>query len=430
MKTHLTDRGLKALKPRDKPYDVMDDDVRAFGVRVLPTGEISFILRRRFPGSTKPTRRALCRYGEKTLSEARELARDWLAQIKKGTDPTHAAKRVELARIEAEREARAREEAERARRSNTVEAALTAYFANKSGLRSIRSREIEMRRELATWLNRPLLDIARRDVRELIINIKNRGARGQARAMLTLVKAFFAWCVENSEDYGFNLQASPAAGIKLASFELGSNEVTRVLANHEIASLWRACDVLGYPWGDYFRLLLLSSLRRVEAARASWLEFEGDRWVIPMERMKGNRPHLVPVTPAIARLLSGLPRYESGTFLFSNTLGATPISAFGRAKEALDAAMRADLEANGHAFLSFTIHDIRRTCRSKFGELGIAEHIGERLLAHAQPELQRRYNVYGYEEQKRDGLERWHAALEDIVEGRPTGNVLPMPLRA
>ena len=73
MKAELKDRALKALKPEKKPYDVMDAQ-RAFGVRVMPSGEKTFILYRRFPGSPSPVRRSLGQYGELTLSEAREKA--------------------------------------------------------------------------------------------------------------------------------------------------------------------------------------------------------------------------------------------------------------------------------------------------------------------------------------------------------------------
>jgi hypothetical protein len=202
----LTDRGLKALKPRDRPYDVMDDDVRAFGVRVLTTGKKSFVLYRRFPGSPSPVRRALGRYGEMSLADARELARDWIAAIKKGIDPSREEKGREQAAIEAER----------VRKANTVAAALQAYFTHKSDLRTIRAREVEMRRELASWLDqdRALTSISERDVKELIVKIKNRGAKGQARVTLALVKSFFSWCVD-SGDYG--LEISPAARIKRAA---------------------------------------------------------------------------------------------------------------------------------------------------------------------------------------------------------------------
>ncbi len=72
-KIQLSERGLKSLQngaPYLDPFDVMDTDVRAFGARVLKTGEITFILRRRFPGSKKPTRRAIGRYGELSLAQA------------------------------------------------------------------------------------------------------------------------------------------------------------------------------------------------------------------------------------------------------------------------------------------------------------------------------------------------------------------------
>ena len=58
-KVNLTDRLLKSLKPGKQPYEVMDTEVRAFGIRVLPSGVKSFILRRRYPGSKQPARRAL-----------------------------------------------------------------------------------------------------------------------------------------------------------------------------------------------------------------------------------------------------------------------------------------------------------------------------------------------------------------------------------
>jgi hypothetical protein len=49
----LTDRKLKSLKPArlGQRYDVMDSDVRGFGVRVSDKGQRSFILIGRYPGS-------------------------------------------------------------------------------------------------------------------------------------------------------------------------------------------------------------------------------------------------------------------------------------------------------------------------------------------------------------------------------------------
>lgn len=251
-----------------------------------------------------------------------------------------------------------------------------------------------------------------------------------------MVNGFFSW-VTKTGDYG--LDASPCARIDAFTLVGRTKKVTRVLDDDELRAYWRASEALGYPYGPFFRLVALTALRRNEAAEASWTEFGdwtelGDmgakRWIIPHERMKAkpgadHRPHLVPITPEIASLLRELPRHAGGTFLFSET-GAKPISSFGRAKAELDALMRADLEANGHrAPERWTIHDIRRSCRTRFSSIGIPEHIGERLLAHAVPEIEGRYNLYGAEKEKRAALETWHRALRNIIEPA-TDNVIPL----
>ena len=56
-------------------------------VRVMPTGHRSFVLLGRFPGKPHPTRRALGGYGELTLEEARDKAREWRKLISRGIDP-------------------------------------------------------------------------------------------------------------------------------------------------------------------------------------------------------------------------------------------------------------------------------------------------------------------------------------------------------
>ena len=83
----LTDRALKALGKRNLPSagktrDVDDGVVPGLKARVMPSGEISFVLVARYPGSRNPTRRSLGLYGELTLNEAREKARRWREQLR------------------------------------------------------------------------------------------------------------------------------------------------------------------------------------------------------------------------------------------------------------------------------------------------------------------------------------------------------------
>ncbi len=305
MKEHLTDKGLRGLRPNKglknapkiAPYDVMDDTVRNYGVRVLPTGEVVHILYTRFPGSKAPTRRKIGRFGnpaqpgfqpETSLSEARDLAGEWLNQIRKGIDPSREAKRIAQEAIEAER----------MRNGNLFCNVLETYFQSKAHLRSLHAMEITMRRELKSWLDRPLQDVANKiEIEGLVTAIRKRGHDGQARVTNGLIKGFFAWCVKNDK-----LAVSPYAKIDTLTLVGVTPERDRVLDDGEIRALWRACNRVGYPIGDYVKMLLLTGVRRNEAAKASWDDFKlGElRWIVPAPRMKHTKPtkparaHLVP----------------------------------------------------------------------------------------------------------------------------------------
>ena len=87
MRKTLTDRLLRSLKPETAHYDVMDTIIPSMGARVLKSGKISFTLHGRFPGGGAFTRRALGGYGELSLLEAPDKAREWLKLIEKGIDP-------------------------------------------------------------------------------------------------------------------------------------------------------------------------------------------------------------------------------------------------------------------------------------------------------------------------------------------------------
>src|SRR5262245_43060768 len=86
MKKTLTDRAIKAARPKAKAYDIFDTTVPGLALNVLPSGVKRFVLIKRFPGGKHPTRRVLGAYGALTLEAARNRAREWLVLIAKGAD--------------------------------------------------------------------------------------------------------------------------------------------------------------------------------------------------------------------------------------------------------------------------------------------------------------------------------------------------------
>lgn len=407
-RVNLTDRLLKSLKSGDKPYEVMDTGVRGLGVQVMPTGVKSFILFRRFPGSKHPARRSLGKYSEMSLAQARDKAREWNALVEKGTDPTIENSRRRTATIEAEKQ----------RQASTFEGAFEVYLRRKaSKLKSGRHIEREMRREFRTWMPLPLADISPSMVKAAIRGIVERDAETQAHFALGILRTFLNWAV----DFGdFGIEVSPCTKLKPAVLIGPRNIRSHVLKDYEIAAYWRAGDAMGYPFGKFFQFLALTALRRNEAAEARWSEFDfaAKLWVIPEERMKGAAAHSVPLVPEVTALLESFPRFAGGDYLFSTTSGKKPVSGFSKAKARLDKHMRKALELQGMPFEPFVIHDIRRTCRTRFSALPVEDVVRELLLAHARPGLHKVYDLHAYEKEKAHALELWHEKLKRFVGGK------------
>ena len=72
----LTKRTVDALPAKERNYFAWDDDVKGFGVRVMPSGAKSFQVQYRKGGRTR--RLAIDRHGTLTADEARRRARVWI----------------------------------------------------------------------------------------------------------------------------------------------------------------------------------------------------------------------------------------------------------------------------------------------------------------------------------------------------------------
>lgn len=75
------------------------------------------------------------------------------------------------------------------------------------------------------------------------------------------------------------------------------------------------------------QFVILTAARSGEVRGATWPEIDRDAalWTIPKERMKGGRPHRVPLSPEAVKLLQALPRFvvEEGKpdLVFPGTAG-------------------------------------------------------------------------------------------------------------
>jgi integrase len=79
----------------------------------------------------------------------------------------------------------------------------------------------------------------------------------------------------------------------------------------------------------------------------------------------------------------------------------------------------------------WTFHDLRRTCSTELGKLGVPDHVIDRVLNHAAKTVaDQHYNQHDYLPEKRHALDAWAARLAEIVGSAPAPmNVVPMRSR-
>src|SRR5262249_47194462 len=176
----------------------------------------------------------------------------------------------------------------------------------------------------------------------------------------------------------------------------------------------------GYPYGPLGKMLLLTAARHSEVSGARWPEFDLNTkvWTVPAERFKSDAPHRVPLTDDVLALLSTLPRFNRGDYVFSMCWGESPTRINHVAKARLDQVVGP----------GWVIHDLRRTVRTHLAALRIPDHIAEMVLGHAKRGLQRIYDQHTYETEVREALELWAARLRTILEPTPA-KVVPLTER-
>lgn len=86
VKIKLTKSAVDAAQPQTQPVELRDTLVPGFLCKITPTGRKVFMLQYRTNAGER-RKPALGLYGELTVEQARSLAQEWLAQVRRGGDP-------------------------------------------------------------------------------------------------------------------------------------------------------------------------------------------------------------------------------------------------------------------------------------------------------------------------------------------------------
>ena len=392
----LTDLACKSSAARVSSYKVSDGE--GLTLVIKPNGSKLWWLRYRFAGSEKTL--SLGQYPLVSLKEARAAAQAARKLVSDGVDPSSKKKEDRLALIQTSHntfKVVALEWLDQRRHEWTdahAELTIKSLHDNVFGdLGDVPIADIDAPRLLAV-----LRKIEQRGALEIVSRVKQRCG------------SVFRYGIATGR-----CRYNPAADLKDALKKPVQRHYNTV-ARGGLPELLR--DIEGYQGKPLtvYALRLISHLfvRTAELLDATWAEFDLDRreWVIPAERMKMRRPHLVPLSSQVVgwlgelRELTGMRKH-----LFPNrndpqrpASHAVILRALGR--------MGWSGEMTGHGFRSVASTHINENKK----KWGIHRDAIELQLAHVEKNASRSaYNFAEYLDERKEMMQRWSDYLVDLA---------------
>ncbi|MEI6668862.1 MAG: integrase arm-type DNA-binding domain-containing protein [Acidobacteriota bacterium] len=412
----LTARGVASLKPdRTRRYEVFDADCPSLALRVSPAGRKTWVL---FYRKGRVLRRySLGVYPDTSLAKARKKARDSRYDVEHGGDPASGKKA--------------------AREAATVKDLAADYIMLHAKPRK-RSWEEDQRildiDVLPTWGHRAARDITRRDVRDLVATIAERGAGVMANRTLAVVSTMFNFALDRE-----TIEANPATRIKKPGVEARR---TRVLTDDELRQLWAALEAAKVapftsrlPASDDdaerlsptiargLQVLMLAAQRPGECFGMRWQDVDLTTrwWTLPGSLTKNKRAHRVYLSDPVLAIVKEQQarRLPDAKYVFA---GLANSSVALRAKKASAILSR-------QLGFVFWRHDLRRTAITKMAAAGVARDTLAAVVNHADggPRAMQSYDHYARDKERKAALNLWARVFQRLLDAKPVDNVIAFP---
>ncbi len=383
----LTDIKIRQAKPGAAALKLTDGG--GLYLEVKPSGSKLWRYRYRIDG--KENVFAIGAYPEVSLSAARaerDLARE---HVRSGRHPSHVRQTEKALQL--------------AENRNTFQVVAGEWIDTRLATRTKTYREQCERAFKADVYPRigrlPMREITAAQVLDILTRMDKRGATTLALQVRQWISAVFRFGVAT-----LRADADPAAALKGAIQRKPINH-SKPMSREVLGRYYQALGSYGGHRVTVIALHLLPMLftRTVELRCARWEEFDLDEalWVIPAERMKMRRKHLVPLPGQAVELLRELRQITPGELLFPGLRNpAQPISAttLNRALEYL-------------GMEGWHCHDFRATASTHLYEMGRwRPEVIELQLGHAERNKTRAaYNHAQYLGERREMMADWAKVL-------------------
>jgi integrase len=354
-----------AAQPKEHDYELRDTAIPGFLIKVTPTGRKVFMVayvahngQRRKP--------AIGRFGEVTVEQARCIAQDWLAEVRKGKDPS------------AEKSA--------ARQAASVKELFERFIADYSESRNKPSTVVANRRNGKLHIIPHLghikaSDVSRADISSLMKKMSRHPTN--ANRVLSTVRKMF----NMAEVWGVRPDGSNPCRHVPKFPERGK---TRLINDAELKRLYAYLDKAEAEGLEHPFILLAIRLQFEFAARMSeilklewaWIDLANRRITWPDSKTGGMSK---PMSADAVRLLETAPRLEGSPYVCPSIFDPNlPMP-----KHTYYKGWRRILERAGLPHVG--THGIRHRAATDIANSGVPVKVGMALTAHKTVTMFMRY---------------------------------------
>ncbi len=368
----ISDKKVRNLKPKDKPYKV--SDFEGLFVLVKVSGSKSWRFKYRVDGKEKLL--VIGDYPAVSLSQARQARDAAKAQLAEGIDPNEAKQEDRRVRLEA--------------KGQTFEKIGAAFLAKQriEGKSKATLDKTEYHLKLANrdFGRKPITEITAPLILKTLRKVEAKGNYETAHRLRARIGSVFRYAVASGL-----AETDPTYALRDALIRPTRVHRAAITDPKALGQLMRQIDGFDGQATTRIGLQLLAMLaqRPGEIRNAKWAEidFANKVWAIPAEKMKMRRDHLVPLPDQAIALLDELRRMNgNGEYLFpSLRTWKRPMS-----ENTLNAALR----RMGYSGEEMTAHGFRASFSTLANESGLwhADAI-ERALAHVEKNEMRVANI-------------------------------------
>lgn len=394
--TRLSELKIKAAKPLEKDYVLVDGDGLQMRVRI--NGSKLWNFNYYHPVTKKRINMGLGAYPELSLAQARKMTIEARELLATGIDPKEQRDSLK--------------QAKKAETEHTFQNVATAWYELKKDAVTPayaediwRSLTLHVFPDLGTT---PISAISAPQVINLLRPLETKGSLETVKRLSQRLNEIMTYGVNSGL-----IHANPLSGIR-SVFKKPKKKNMAALAPDELKELMVA--IANASIKRTTRCLIewqLNTMTRpAEAATTRWvdIDFEKRIWTIPAERMKKRRIHIVPLTDQALALLEAIKLY-SGHREYVFPADRNPRSHC-NSQTANMALKRMGFEGR------LVSHGMRSMASTILNEHGWDPELIEVALAHVdKDEVRSAYNRAEYIERRRPMMAWWSEHIQEAATG-------------